>query len=185
MFFNDLTNYPCSEDDYKFALKIYNTFNCKNLYEYTILYNHCDTLLLAEVMTCYRKIIQDHFDVDVNHFLGIPSLAFTLMLKISKVKIELLSDPKINFFFRNSIRGGMSFIGNRYVKSGYYDSNIENYKQKTNHVRYIDANNLYGSMMLFDMPIGDYKFENYKFIQKIEKKLKKSKKINCKKGDIF
>ena len=185
MFFNDLTNSPCSEEDYKFALKIYKTFNCKNLYEYTILYNHCDTLLLAEIMTSYRKIIQDHFDIDVNHFLGIPSLAFTLMLKISKVKIELLSDPEINFFFRNSIRGGMSFIGNRYAKSGYYDSNIENYKQKTNHIRYIDANNLYGSMMLFDMPIGDYKFENDKFIQKIEKKLKKSKKINCKKEDIF
>ena len=60
----------------------------------------------------YRKIIQDHFDIDVNHFLGIPSLAFNLMLKISKVKIELLSDPEINFFFRNSIRGDMSFAGN-------------------------------------------------------------------------
>ena len=124
----------------------------------------------------YRKIIQDHFDIDVNHFLGIPSLAFNLMLKISKVKIELLSDPEINFFFRNSIRGGMSFIGNRHAKSGYYNSNVKNYKQRTNHIRYIDANNLYGSMMLFNMPIGDYKFENDKFIQKIMKKLKKIKK---------
>ena len=120
-------------------------------------------------MTAYRKIIQDHFDIDVNHFLGIPSLSFTLMQKISKVKIELLSDPEINFFFRNSIRGGMSFIGNRHAKSGYYDSNIENYKQRTNHIRYIDANNLYASIMLFDMPTGDYKFENDKFIQQIEK----------------
>ena len=63
----------------------------------------------------------------------------------------------------------MTFIRNRHAKSGHYDSNIENYKQKTNHIRYIDAINLYGSMMLFDMPVGDYKFENYKFIQKIEK----------------
>lgn len=120
-------------------------------------------------MTSYRKIIQDHFDIDVTNFLGIPSLSFTLIVKISKVKIESLSNPEINFFFRNSIRGGMSFIGNRYAKSGYYDSNIENYKPKTNHVRYIDANNPYGSMMLFDMPKGDYKSENHKFIQKIEK----------------
>ena len=185
MFFNDLTNSPCSEEDYKFGLKIYKAFNCKNLYEYTILYNHCDTLLLAEIMMTYRKIIQDHFDIDVNHFLGIPSLAFNLMLKISKVKIELLSDPEINFFFRNSIRGGMSFIGNRHAKSGYYNSNVKNYKQRTNHIRYIDANNLYGSMMLFNMPIGDYKFENDKFIQKIMKKLKKSKNINCKERGYF
>ena len=176
MFFNDLTNKSCLLEEYNFAQNVYKAFNCKNLYEYTILYNHCDTLLLGEIMQVYRKLIQDHFNIDVNHFLGIPSLAFNLMLKISKVKIQLISDPEMNLFFRNSLRGGMSFIAKRYAKSGYYDSNVKNYKQRTTHIRYIDANNLYGSMMLFDLPIGDYKFENDKFIQKIEKKLKKIKK---------
>ena len=39
--------------------------------------------------------------------------------------------------------------------------------------------------MLFDLPIGDYKFENEKFIHKIEKKLKKSKIINYKDRGLF
>ena len=99
MFFNDLTNTACTIKDYNFAQNVYKTFNCSNLYEYTILYNHCDTLLLAEIMMVYRKLIQDHFNIDVNHFLGIPSLALNLMLKMSKVKIELISDPQINLFF--------------------------------------------------------------------------------------
>ena len=51
----------------------------------------------------YRKIILQNFDMDVNHFLGIPSLAFNLMLKISKVKLELISDPEINTFFGNPL----------------------------------------------------------------------------------
>ena len=51
------------------------------------------------------------------------------MLKLSKVKIEKISDPEMNLFFRNSIRGGLSFIAKRYAKSDYHDSNVKNYKK--------------------------------------------------------
>ena len=177
-FFNELTNTSCTPKDYQFGIDVYKSFNCKNLYEYTILYNHTDTLLLAEIMMVYRKVIQDNFQMDINHFLGIPGLSFNLMLKISKVKLELISDPEMSDFFRKSIRGGMSFIATRNAKSDYTDSNIENCREKMNHIRYIDGNNLYGSQMLFDLPTEDYKFENQAFIQKIEERLKNGKKID-------
>ena len=166
-FFNDLTNTSCTLEDYKFAVNVYKSFNCKNLYEYTILYNHTDTLILAEIMTVYRKVIQDHFQMDIHHFLGIPGLSFNIMLKISKVKLELISDPEMSDFFQKSIRGGMSFITTRKAKSDYTDSNIENCKRRMTHIRYIDGNNLYGSQMLFDLPTEDYKFEDEKFVKKI------------------
>ena len=169
-FFNELTNTSCTPKDYQFGIDVYKSFNCKNLYEYTILYNHTDTLLLAEIMMVYRKVIQDNFQMDINHFLGIPGLSFNLMLKISKVKLELISDPEMSDFFRKSIRGGMSFIATRNAKSDYTDSNVENCREKMNHIRYIDGNNLYGSQMLFDLPTEDYKFENQAFIQKIEER---------------
>merc|ERR1712018_252370 len=103
-FFNDLTNISCSLNDYNFAINVNDSFNCKNLYEYTMLYNHTDTLILAEIMMVYRKIIQENFHMDINHFLGIPGLSFNIMLKISKVKLELISNPEICNFFRKSIR---------------------------------------------------------------------------------
>ena len=84
------------------------------------------------------------------------------MLKVSKQKIGLISNPEINLFFRKSIRGGMSFIARRYAKSDYKDSDVNNCKQKMNHIPYTDINKLYGSTMLFDLPIGDYRFENKK-----------------------
>ena len=160
-------------NDYNFAINVYDSFNCKNLYEYTILYNHTDTLILAEIMMVYRKIIQENFHMDINHFLGIPGLSFNIMLKISKVKLELISNPEICNFFRKSIRGGMSFIATRKAKSDYDNSNVENSNKRMTHIRYIDGNNLYGSQMLFDLPTEDYKLENKDFIQKIEKKIKK------------
>ena len=51
------------------------------------------------------------------------------------------------------------------------------------HIRYIDGNNLYGSQMLFDLPIGDYKLEDGIFIKKL-KKIKKTVEIN-KQGMFF
>ena len=134
-----------------------------------MLYNHTDTLLLAEIMMVYRNVIQDHFQMDINHFLGIPGLSFNIMLKISKIKLEKISDPEINEFFRKSIRGGMSFIATRKAKSDYKDSNVENCKKRMTHIRYIDGNNLYGSQMLFDLPTDDYRFEDKIFIKKVEK----------------
>ena len=88
-------------------------------------------------------------------------------------------------FFRKPIRGGMSFIAKRKVKSDYIDSNPKNCKRRMTHIRYIDGNNLYGSQMLFDLPVKDYKFEDSIFIEKIEKKLKQKKPINCEERGMF
>ena len=61
-----------------------------------ILYQYnADTLLLAEIMMVYRKVILDHFQMDINHFLGIPGLSFNIMSKISTVKLELINDPEV------------------------------------------------------------------------------------------
>ena len=49
--------------DYEFGIDVYKKSNYKNLYEYTIIYNHTDTLLLAESMMVYRKVILDNFQM--------------------------------------------------------------------------------------------------------------------------
>ena len=67
----------------------------------------------------------------------------------------------------------MSFITTRHAKSDYANSNVENCQKRMTHIRYIDGNNLYGSQMLFDLPTEDYRFEDIKFIKKMERTLKK------------
>lgn len=114
----------------KFWFSSIKTFNCKNLYGYTLLHNHTDTLHPAEIMMVYRKVIQNNFQMDINHFLGIPGLSFNIMLKISKIKLEKIGDPEINEFFRKSIRDVMSFVATRKAKSEYKNSNAENCKKE-------------------------------------------------------
>ena len=122
--------------------------------------------------------------MDINHFLGIPGLSFNIMLKISKIKLEKISDPEISEFFRKSIRGGMSFIATRKAKSDYKNSNVENCKKRMTHIRYIDGNNLYGSQMLFELPTEDYKFEDENFYKKLKKNEKIEKQLEINKRGI-
>ena len=128
--FNDLTNPSCTPKDYQFGINVCKCFMCRNLCEYTILYNHTDTLLLPEILRVNRKVFQDNFQIGINHFLGIPGLSFNLMLKIRKVKLEMISDPEMSDFFRKLISGEMSFIATRNAKLDYTDYDIENCSEK-------------------------------------------------------
>ena len=66
------------------------------------------------------------------------------MLNMTKVELELITDPDMYLFFEKGVRGGISYISNRYnkVNNRYlksYDS-----KHESKHTIYYDANNLYG-----------------------------------------
>ena len=39
------------------------------------------------------------------------------MLKMTKIKLELIADPDMYIFFENDTRGRISYISNRYSKA--------------------------------------------------------------------
>ena len=39
------------------------------------------------------------------------------MLKMTKIKLELIPDPNMYIFFEKGIRGGIPYISNRYSKA--------------------------------------------------------------------
>ena len=178
-FFNHLTKTHCCKEDYNYARKVWQAFNIANLEEYTKLYNHCDVLLLAEAFFLYRKVILQSFKLDPPHFYGIPSLSFNIMLKFSQIKLQHLSDPKMNDWFRQSIRGGVAFIKKRYEKG---DSSFKGYGRQK-FIKFLDATNLYGSAMTFKLPYNNFKFLEGKQLKKLEQKLKRNYFIDVE-GDI-
>ena len=64
------------------------------------------------------------------------------MLNITKIKLDLISDPDMYIFFEQGMRGGVSYISNKYSKASNKYLKSYDPKQKSKHIIHLDANNL-------------------------------------------
>jgi hypothetical protein len=53
-----------------------------------------------------------------SRYISTPQMALDMMLKSTKVEIELLTDVDQILFVEQNIRGGMSYINQRYCRGG-------------------------------------------------------------------
>ena len=80
------------------------------------------------------------------------------MLKKTGVKLKLMPYIEQFQFIERGIRGGVSYICERYAKANNkYISDYDPTKPST-YITYLDANNLYGWAMSEDLPTGGFKW---------------------------
>lgn len=108
-----------------------------------------DVLLLAGVLESFRNLCLKQYEpcLDPCHFYTSSSLCWSACLKVTGVKLELLSDID-KVLMIDGIRGGVSQISNRYEKANNpflqdYDPSLPN-----TYLMYLDARNLYGWAMM-------------------------------------
>lgn len=130
-FYSSLQDKSISNEDHNFALKVWKTFNCTNLLDYTELYCKIDTILLAEIFQKFRKDMLSFSGLDPARYISLPGFSFDSMLKLTKCVIELPQDINIIQFIESGIRGGVSFINTRHLEA---DQNCDE------EIMYIDAN---------------------------------------------
>ena len=152
-FKNDLSGDHISEADYDHARRVFQHFGCKNMMEYTNLYVESDVLLLAEAITDLREKMHAEFGLDLCHYLSLPMMAKDVMLKMTDVEIELISDPDMAHLVQKGIRGGLSYINQRKAELDDYAS-----AGMLRSMLYADANNLYGKAMCFPLPLNDFRW---------------------------
>ena len=80
-----------------------------------------------------------------------------LILKKTKVELELLADNDMLIMYEEGTRGGMCQATYRYAKANNkymknYDRNIE-----SSFLEYVDANNLYGWAVYQKLPVRNFK----------------------------
>lgn len=146
-FHSDLADESCSEEDYVHAQKVFERFNCRSMMDYTLLYLRTDVYLLAEAVINLRNMVYDEFKLDICNYLSLPMLTKDLMLKMTGVRIDLISDPEMSNLLQHNIRGGLSYINCRLAtqRSGF-------------SIVYLDANNLYGKAMTYPLPLRDFRW---------------------------
>ncbi|XP_078355713.1 uncharacterized protein LOC144640434 [Oculina patagonica] len=163
-FYSILNDEHISDDDYKHAKNVWKTFKIKNMGEYHDLYLKSDVLLLADVFESFRKTCLKYYKLDPCHYFSSPGLSWDSMLKMTDIKLELMTDIDMYQFIEKGMRGGISYIANRYGKANnkYMKEYDENSASK--YIMYLDANNLYGWAMSQYLPTGGFRWLTQKQI---------------------
>ena len=120
-------------------------------------YFKCDVLRLTDVFQILRINTLKNYGLCPSHYLSAPALSWDSMLNMTKIKVQHISGPDMYIFFEKGMRGGVSYISNRYSKAHkkYLKSCYP--KQGSKHI-YLDTNNLYGYAMSKFLPISGFKW---------------------------
>ena len=171
-FHSILNDSGISEEDYLHAQNVWETFKMKTMRDYHDLYLKSDVLLLSDVFENFRDVCLSNYSLDPAFYYIAPGLAWDACLKITKVRLELLTDYEILMMVEKGIRGGVSMISTRYGKANNpymkdYDPDLP-----TKYISYLDANNLYGWAMSKPLPTDCFRFMS-------EEELKNWKSMPC------
>lgn len=159
-FYNDLTKSDISREDYDHGLNVFQHFQCANMGSYSDLYLKTDVLLLVDIFENFRTMVKEYYGLEVASYYTTPSLSFDAMLKMTQVRLELLSDIEIIDFINQGIRGGIvGCVSHEAIANNKYMRNFDKTKPSI-FLNYFDCNNLYGTGMI--EPLG---YDTFGFIQ--------------------
>ena len=187
-FYSKLNDEHISDEDYKHAIRVWDTLGCKTIKDYHDIYLKSDVLLLADVFENFRKTCLKHYKLDPAHYYTSPGLAWDACLKTTGQHLQLLSDYDMLMMFEKGIRGGITHISKRYAEAN--NKYIKNYnpEKESTYIQYLDANNLYGWAMSQNLPTHGFKWMKNITMEKVDEIMEKanSSMNNLgKKGYIF
>ena len=167
-FFSIMNNEHISNKDYQHAKTVWETFMLKTMGEYHDLYLKSDILLLADVFENFRKTCLQYYKLDPCHYFTSPGLSWDAMLKMTYIKLELITDIDMFQFIEKGMRGGISYIANRYGKGN--NKYIKSYDKTkpSKYIMYLDSNNLYGWAMSQYLPTCSFRWMTDKQINNID-----------------
>ena len=167
-FYSILNDQDITNDEYNHAKEVWNTFMIRTLGDYHDLYLVSDVLLLTDVFENFRKTCMQYYRLDPCHYFTSPGLSWDAMLKMTNIKLELMTDIDMFQFIEKGMRGGLSYIANRYGNANNKYMKEYDEKAPSKYIMYLGANNLYGWAMSQYLPIGNFKWMTDKEISKID-----------------
>ena len=136
--------------------------------EYHDLYSKSDVFLLADVFENFRRTCLQYYKLYPCHYFTSPGLSWDTMLKMADIKLELMIDVDMYQLIEKGMRGGVSYIANRYGKANNKYMKKYNEKAPSKYIMYLDANNLYSWAMSQYLPTGNFRWMTDKEISKID-----------------
>ena len=144
--------------NYLTCKKIWDKFKMKNMANYHDYYLKKDVLLLADVFEKFIYTCLKFYGLHPCHYFSCPGLSWDVMLKMTGVKLEEISDVDKYLFIKKGLRGAISYIAKKYAKANNKYMNDYDPKKSSKFVTYLDMNNLYGWDLSEYLPYGKFKW---------------------------
>ena len=179
-FYSKLSESDITAGEYAHAQQVWQAFGCQTLGDYHDLYMLTDVLLLADVFESFRSLCLDYYELDPAHYFTTPNFAWDAMLKLTKVKLELLTDYDQYLMVEQGLRGGIAMISHRHAEANNPQMG-DSYDEAKEHsyISYLDANNLYGHAMVRPLPCGDFRWETERDADRLIEQYSESSDRGC------
>ena len=147
-FYSSLKLQNISKEEYDKTIEIYKKLKCKSVKDYLKTYTKLDVCLQADIFNTFRNTIWGKFGIDCSKYVTSCSLSLDLMLKYTKVKIELFKDITMFDYTDSSVVGGLCVASQNVTDNNDGKSTISS----------CDIVSLYPYIMTQKLPISHYKF---------------------------
>ena len=85
--------------------------------DYSILYLKTDVCHLSDVFQKFSNFAYETCGIDPRYSYTLPGFSWQAMLKLTNIKLDLISDQDMYLFLMDSIRGGICQVNKKYSKS--------------------------------------------------------------------
>ncbi|KAK4882447.1 hypothetical protein RN001_005766 [Aquatica leii] len=99
-FYDTLNDEHVSEENYARAKLAWNIFNCETIGDYSDVYVVSDVLMLADIFENFRTICLQYYKLDPCHYFTAPGFGWDALLRMTGVKLDLLTDIDMLHFFK-------------------------------------------------------------------------------------
>ena len=124
--------------------KNWDVFKIKNIGDYHDHFLKKDVLSLADVFEKFIDTCVKFYGIDPCHYFSSLGLSREVMLKMTEIKLEKISDIAKYLFIEKGLRGGISYIAKRYAKANNKYMKVHDSKEPSKFITYLNMNNLYG-----------------------------------------
>ena len=138
-----------SSKDYNYSKQLYEK-HCTMFLDWHVHYLELDVNILMDSLSYWQNVIFKEFGIDLLQCHSLPSCAKQSMLKMSRVRLQLMTDPTMHNLFQSNIRGGLCVTALR---------SREIQDQTKESIRYFDVKSLYASVQkLYRHPVDGFRF---------------------------
>src|SRR6185436_16977616 len=140
--------------------RVFTELGMRSFGDYHDVYLKSDVLLLADVCQSFRKLCRDDaYGIEPFHRYTSPGVSWQAGLKMTGVRLELITDPEMHMLFEKGIRGGLCSAFKRLATANnpkvphLYDPRLAH-----RWLAYWDANNQYGFAMSQLLPTHGFRW---------------------------